>query len=146
MKTLKFTKPALLILFIAFLFTACKKEQSTNGFTPAVNPIVGKWVGEFNKGDGTPATYYSFNIKATGKFELIDATGNLINFIDAGVWTLTGTNFTGNYINPQDPKKTIHVTAIFNSTTKKLTDGTYNYSAATPNILSIIEKTKRPIK
>ncbi len=119
MRTFKFIKPALLILLVVSLIN-CEKSQ--------LSPMVGKWVGKFDPKNGKPTTYYSFNIKSTGKFELIDIKGKVIGSADGGVWTLTGTKFSGSYQNPQDNKKKLFVTATFNSAIKKLMNGTFGSS------------------
>ncbi|MGB4774714.1 MAG: hypothetical protein WBP45_06065 [Daejeonella sp.] len=117
---MKLLKLSAVALFMAFAFTACKKDQVTPSSKTA---ILGKWSGKLNTVTTNINRNYYFNIKSEGsELEIRFDDPNSPPFI--GTWSLNASNnkFTGTY----EDNGVINLTGTFDVANGKL-DGDYEY-------------------
>ncbi len=77
---MKFMKGACMALVMLLTF-ACSKSTDE----PGTVSIEGVWTGKYGTGNNKPSSFYSFNIKANGVIEELDANGKVKG---KGIWQL----------------------------------------------------------
>lgn len=93
---MKFLKSACMALVMLLTFAACSKSTDK----PATVSIEGIWTGKYGTGNNKPSSFYSFNIKANGVIEELDANGAVKG---KGTWKLDNNNIlmaNYNYLPP----------------------------------------------
>ncbi|MES2850692.1 MAG: hypothetical protein V4685_16655 [Bacteroidota bacterium] len=126
MKALKFI---IAVLFFSAIFVACKKEDVKQ--LPPTAPqgnssLTGKWVGKYGYDAETPNIFFSFNIKANGMMEELNANGEVSG---TGTWVKNGNTFTATH-HYLPPYNSIFISsATFDPAAQRLS-GTWKYSDA----------------
>lgn len=97
---MKFMKGACMALVVLLTF-ACSKSTDKPA---AATTIEGVWTGKYGTGNNKPSSFYSFNIKAGGVIEELDANGAVKG---KGTWKLDNNKIlmvSYNYLPPANTK------------------------------------------
>lgn len=97
---MKFMKGACMALVMLLTF-ACSKSTDKPA---AATTIEGVWTGKYGTGNNKPSSFYSFNIKAGGVIEELDANGAVKG---KGTWKLDNNKIlmaSYNYLPPANAK------------------------------------------
>ncbi|MGB4774353.1 MAG: hypothetical protein WBP45_04215 [Daejeonella sp.] len=118
---MKLLKLSAVALFMAFAFTACKKDETTTPVIPEVPAIQGKWAGRYQLANNTEYDNLYFTVEDKGVFKLSDEENPKL--VDAtGTWELVGTQFKATIPNyDDDPTASFIFTAKFDSNKGELT-------------------------
>lgn len=116
----------MLIATLAFLFTACKKED--NGTAPS--SIAGTWQGKWGDGNQTPVNFIKFVIKSNGTLERLNEQNEVIA---NGSWTVSGVEFECTYTHTAAAGGQTHKIAGLYTDFEGVITGTWGYNPSKAN-------------
>lgn len=121
---MKMMKIFFAVLLLAAIFTACKKDA-----TKPVATIEGTWVGKFGTGENAPSSFYSFNIKADGTIQEVNAAGEVVG---EGTWELDNKILYATYSYFTPSTKVYSILGAFDKNQGKLL-GNWGYNESATN-------------
>jgi hypothetical protein len=120
---MKFFKRLAVVLLIASVFTACKKDKDSSSSNSEAQQFYGKWVGTYGFDNDVPAYFFSLNIASDGSIQELNSSGVAKG---QGTWKVTGSTLKGTYKMLFSPYNEYSVIATINSSTGKM-EGSWGY-------------------
>ena len=123
------------VSMIAFQLS-CSKQSIAQITNSKAYTIEGLWVGTYLSNTTTSSSqFFSLSVKQDGTL-ICDSKGAGKQYLCIGTWALSGSNFTSDISNVWSEigisNVTQHLTATYDSTTGKLTNGTWQNTSFYP--------------